>query len=153
MTIFDVEAGEQGTWFPFFNSRLDLSTGEFAYDPPEPDAAEFRIRSTVPFWEERRKGRKRESKMVLNPTTRQMERVSYYPDLSPEEEGKEQDDAWDYAITGIKKAFWSPGNPIECDRESKLKLIKIPSFLWFANRVFQLLAEAGVKANEASEKN
>ena len=153
MTVFNTEAAEQGVWFPFFNARLNFTNGEFTYDKPEEGAAEFRIRSTTAFWEERNKGRTKEFKMVVNPTTRGMERVSYYPDLSPEEETKEKEDAWDYAITGIKGAKWENGTAIECTRENKLRLLKIPTVLWFFNRVFQLLSDAGVKADEVQEKN
>lgn len=153
MTVFDFEKEELGDWFAFFNSRVDRSTGEVIFDPPEPDAAEFRIRSMGPFLEERRKGRRKEYKMVLNPSTRAMERVGWFEDLPPEEAAKENDDAWDYAITGIKYAFSAPGVPIECTRENKLKLIGMPVFLRFMMRVFQMISEMGTKQKEASEKN
>ncbi len=153
MTQFDFEKDEQGDWFSFFNSHVDQATGEIVYDPPEEDAAEFRIRSMGLFWEERRKGRKRESKMTLNPTTRSMERVSWLDELPPEESAKENDDAWDFAITGIRNAFSAPDVPIECTRESKLKFIRMPRFIRFATRVFQILADAEEKQSEAEEKN
>ena len=153
MTVFDFTKDDQGDWFAFFNSRFDPTTGEIEYDKPEPEAAEFRIRPMTPFWDERRKDRKKEHKMVLNPQTRAMERVSYYEDLLPAEAEKENDDAWDYAITGFKNAFSAPGVEIKCDRENKLKLMKIPVFIRFVGRVFQIISEAGVKQKEASEKN
>lgn len=153
MTVFDFDKQDQGDWFSFFNSRIDQATGDIVYDPPEPEAAEFRIRSMGPFWEERRKGRKKEYKMVLNPATRSMERVGWFEDLPEDEAEKETGDAWDYAITGIKNAFSAPGVPIECTREAKLKLTKIPVFLRFIGRVFQILNDAGVKQKDASEKN
>ena len=154
MTVFDFTKDDQGDWFAFFNSRLDTTTGEIVYDPPEPEAAEFRIRSMGKFWEDRRKDRKKEYKMVLNPGNRQMERVGYYEDLPSDQAQKENDDAWDYAITGIRNAFSAPGVEIKCDRESKLKFIdEVPAFLRFITRVFQILSEAGVKQKEASEKN
>ncbi len=153
MTVFNIESEEQGDWYAFFNSRIDPSSGEIEYDKPEKGAAEFRIRSMVPFWEERRKDRKRQYKMVLNPATRSMERVRYYEDLSAEEEKQESEDAWDYVITGMKNAFSAPGVSMECTRENKLKLIKMPVFMRFLNRVFSMMAEVGVKEKEASEKN
>lgn len=153
MTVFDFNKEEQGDWFAFFNSRFDPTTGELVYDPPEKDAAEFRIRSMGPFWDERRKDRKKDHKMVLNPATRAMERVGYYEDLPADQAAKENDDAWDYAITGIRNAFSAPGVEIKCDRESKLKLINMPVFLRFVSRVFVIMSEAGVKQKEASEKN
>lgn len=153
MTVFELEKGDQGDWFTFFTSKVEPSTGEVVYDPPEEGAAEFRIRSMLPFFEERRKGRKRESKMVLNPATRSMERVSWFEELPEEEAQKEMDDAWDYAITGIKNAFSAPGVPIESSRESKLKLVRMPVFLRFMTRVFAMLNEAGIKHKEDAEKN
>lgn len=153
MTVFEFDKEEQGDWFTFFTSRVEPSTGEIIYDPPEEGAAEFRIRSMQPFFEERRKGRKKESKMVLNPATRAMERVSWFEEPPEDEAQKENDDAWDYAITGIKNAFSTPGVPIECTRENKLKLIRIPVFLRFITRVFMMLSEAGIKQKEDAEKN
>ena len=155
MTVFEFDKEEQGDWFPFFSSHVDPSTGEIVYDKPEKGAAEFRIRSMGLFWEERRKGRKKEYRMVLNPVTRAMERVGYFDDLPEEEAAKENEDAWDYAITGIKNAFTDLKKkvPIECTRENKLKLIRMPVFVRFITRVFMMLNEAGVKQREAAEKN
>jgi hypothetical protein len=153
MTVFE-QAKEQGDWFPFFGSKIDLSTGEIIFDPPEEGAAEFCFRSPAAFWDERRRGRTKEYKMVLNPQTRAMERVGYYPDLPPEEEQKERDDSWDFCITGMKGARWSSDGPeMECTRENKLKLLKNSAFLRYANRVLQLILETGVKVKEESTKN
>ena len=153
MTVFDLEKEEQGDWFQYFDSTIDPGNGDIIYEEPEKDAAEFRIRSMGPFWEERRKGKKREYKMVLNTGSRAMERVGYYPDLPPEEDSKESDDAWDYAITEWQNAFSAPNKPMECNRENKLKMIKIPVFLRFITRVFQIMTESGTKHKEAVEKN
>lgn len=153
MTVFDQEK-EQGDWFPFFNSHYDLSTGEILYDPPEEGAAEFCFRSPAQFWQDRQKGRTKQYKMVLNPSTRQMERVGYFDDLSPDEQQAERDDSWDYCITGIKGARWSEDGPeMECTRENKLKLVKNAAFLRYANRVLQIILETGVKVKEDAEKN
>lgn len=152
MTYFN-EKDEQGDWFAFFESTVDSESLEITYKEPLENAAEFRVRSMVPFFEERRKGRKKESKFVANPQTRAMERVSYYPDLSPEEEEKEMNAAWNYAITDIRNAFWSENSPIECTIENKLKLIKIPSVRRFFTRVFQMIDETGIKEKETEEKN
>lgn len=154
MTVFDFTKEDQGDWFGFFNSHIDQSTGEIIYDQPEAGAAEFRIRSMGPFWDERRKGRKKQFQFVLNPNTRAMERVGYYPDLPAEEAEKENNEAWDYAITGMKNAKWKENGPeMECTMENKLKLIEIPAFLRFITRCFQILSNAGIKRQEDSEKN
>ena len=153
MTLFNLDKEDQGDWFQFFSSKFDPATGEVIYDRPEEEAAEFRVRNMTPFWEERYRGRKKDYKMVHNPVSRQMERVGYYEDLPPEQAQKESDDAWDYAITGIKNAFSAPDVPIECTRENKLRLLDMPVFVRFINRVFQVISEAGVKQKEDSEKN
>lgn len=153
MTVFNLTKDEQGDWFAYFDSRVDPASGETIYDPPEEGAAEFRIRSMAPFFDERRKGRKKEFKMVLNPSTRAMERVGYYPDLPSDEAEKENQDAWDYAITGIKNAFSSPGVEIECTRENKLAMIDIPAFMRFLFRVFQIISDTGAREKEHVEKN
>lgn len=153
MTFFDLTKDEQGDWFAYFDSRVDPITGETTYDDPKDGAAEFRIRSMAPFFDERRKNRKKEYKMVLNPSTRAMERVGYYPDLLPDEAEKENQDAWDYAITGIKNAFDASGKDIVCDRENKLALIEIPAFMRFLFRVFEIISVSGARAREEIEKN
>ena len=153
MTLFNLDIEDHGDWFQFFSSKFDPATGEVVYDKPEEGAAEFRIRNMAPFWEERWRGRKKQYKMVLNPSTRAMERVGYYEDLPADETQTENDDAWDYAITGIKDAYSAPDVPIECTRENKLKLLDMPVFARFMNRVFQIISEAGVKQKEDSEKN
>lgn len=153
MTVFDCDKDSQGDWFAFFGSTFDPATGDIVFDDPEPDAAEFCIRSMGPFWDERRKGRKREHKFTLNPVTRQMERVSYYPDMDPEAEAQENDDAWEYAITGFKNAFSAPGVEMEYNRENILKLIEIPTFLRFVQKVFLVLSDVGVKAAGDKQEN
>ena len=155
MTVFEFDKEEQGDWFPFFSSHVDPSTGEIVYDKPEKGAAEFRIRSMGPFWEERQKGRKIQYQWVLNTATRAMERRPFNEELNGDEAAKENEDAWDYAITGIKNAFTDLKKkvPIECTRENKLKLIRMPVFVRFITRVFMMLNEAGVKQREAAEKN
>ena len=153
MTVFDLEKEELGDWFPFFNSTVDPGSGEIVYDDPEEGAAEFRIRSMGSFWEERRKGKKKEYKMVCNTQSKAMERVGYYPDLPPDVESKENDDAWDYSITDWKNAFSAPKMPMEYNRENKLKMIKIPVFMRFVSRVFQIMTESGIKRKDSVEKN
>ena len=152
MTVFE-EAKEQGDWFQFFTSKHDLATGEIVYDAPEEGAAEFCFRNPSSFWEEQRKGRKKEYKMVVNPLSKAMERVGYYPDLSIEEAMKERDDSWDFVITGMRNARWTENGPeMECTRENKLKLLKNSSFLRYANRVIEIVTETGIKTKEEEEK-
>jgi hypothetical protein len=137
---FDFDKQETGDWFTYFRSYVDKDTGDVVYLEPEPDAAEFCIRLMTPFFTERMKQRKKEHKMVLNPSTRQMERVSYFVDQTPEEVEQENLDAWDYAITDWRNVNDAKGQPVECTPENKIKMSKVPEFIRFVNRVFQILA-------------
>lgn len=150
--IVDLEAA-QGEWFKFFNSHIDPQTGETIFEDPV-DNARVQIRSMVPFFEERLAKRKREVERILNPKTRAMERISFYPDLSFEEAQKERDDGIDYAIIGLENFKDSKtGEIITCTRENKLKLMRVPVFDRFLTRCFQLLASSGVKDKEEEIKN
>jgi hypothetical protein len=150
--LFDINSTE-GEWFPFFSSHIDPVTGEPIYEEPQTDAR-VQIRSIAPFIEEKMAKRKRIAEHVYNPKTRAMERVSYYPDQTPDEIRAERDDLWDYAITGIEGFKDSKtGEIITCSRENKLKLMKVPVFDRFVARCQQLLASSGVKTKEDEEKN
>jgi len=148
--LFSLEQNE-GEWFPFQNSKIDPLTGEPVFDDPVKDA-KVQIRSMMPFFEERIAKRKRQTEHVMNPKTRQMERIAFYADLSIDEARAERDDAFDFAITGIegfKDA--KTGTVITCTRENKLALMKVPVFDRFFARCQQLLSSSGVK--EQVEKN
>lgn len=147
--FFDVGKAEQGDWFSYFESHFDMDNGEIVYDEPKEGAVEFCIRSMQPYWEEVNKGRKKESKMVRNPVEKRMERITYYPDLPPEEETKLAEDAWDYAISGARKG----DDPIEMSKQDKLDLVKIPMFLRYAQRVFQILSGEVASKKEEEGKN
>ena len=150
--FFDLESA-QGEWFQFFSSHLDPNTGEAVFEEPVADAR-VQIRSLVPFFEERMANRKREVERVLNPKTRAMERISFYPDLAPEVAKTERDDAWDYCIQELENFKDSKtGELITCTRENKLKLMRVPVFDRFVARCLQLLASSGVKDKEEEVKN
>jgi hypothetical protein len=86
----------------------------------------------------------------MNPKTRQMERITYYAELSIEEAKAERDDAYDFAITGIegfKDA--KTGQIITCTRANKLALMKVPVFDRFFAKCQQVLASSGVKEQES----
>lgn len=155
MTIFNEQKEQnQGTWFPYFGSHLDIKTGKYIYDDPVSDAAEFCIRNLAPFYTERLTTRKKEHAVVLNPSTRSMERISYYEDLTPEDAKKELEDAWDYAIMGIKRARWTVDGPeMECTRENKLKLKNDEEFNRFLLRCFKMLSGMEKEEAEALPKN
>ena len=143
----------EGEWFPFQNSKIDPLTGEPVFDDPDTEAR-VQIRSMTPFFEERIAKRKREVERILNPKTRQMERISYYADLSVEDARAERDDAFDFAITGVEGFKDSKtGQIITCTRENKLKLMKLPVFDRFFARCQQLLSSSGVKQKEELDRN
>jgi len=146
--LFNLETNE-GEWFPFQNSTISPSTGEPVFDDPVSDAR-VQIRSMTPFFEERIAKRKRQTEHVMNPKTRQMERITYYAELSIEEAKAERDDAYDFAIMGIegfKDA--KTGQIITCTRANKLALMKVPVFDRFFAKCQQVLASSGVKEQES----
>lgn len=146
--LINLETNE-GEWFPFQNSTISPSTGEPVFDDPVSDAR-VQIRSMTPFFEERIAKRKRQTEHVMNPKTRQMERITYYAELSIEEAKAERDDAYDFAITGIegfKDA--KTGQIITCTRANKLALMKVPVFDRFFAKCQQVLASSGVKEQES----
>ena len=147
------EAPEEGTWIPFFGSSVDPDNGKVKYDEPVPGAAEFCMRSTKKFYEERLKTRKRESSMAVNTISRSMEKVVSFKDQTPAELIAEYEDALDYSITGIRNAFWDKDTPIKCTKEDKLRLKNIAVFDRFLARAIELLDEGAVKQAEAVEKN
>ena len=143
----------QGEKFQLFSSTIDPATGETIYDDPKGDAW-VTLRPMQPFFEERIGKRNRKVEHVFNPKTRSMERVSYYPELSPEEAIKEREDAWDYSIVNIEGFKDSKtGKEIKCTRENKIKLMKLPVFDRFIAWCLQIMADSGVKEKAESEKN
>jgi hypothetical protein len=147
---FNVNDGE---WFPFQLSQIDTETGKITWSDPMPDAR-MQIRSMTPFFEERISSRKRAVERVLNPKTRQMERISYYEELSPDDAKKERDDAYDYAITGFdgfRDAVTKKDIPVT--RDTKLALMKMPIIDRFFAKCQEMLAGSGVKIQEGLEKN
>lgn len=152
-TIFNQSAAE-GTWIPFFTSAIDQA-GNVKYDDPLPGAAEFCIRSTKKFYDERIAKRKKESTMVLNPKTHQMEKVVSVKEQTMEEILEEYDDSIDFAITGIRNAFWDEKRkqPINCTRAEKLKLKDMTIFDRYLKRAWQMIEEQEVIDTAVLEKN
>jgi hypothetical protein len=150
---FDLESGSKGEWFPFFGSKLKSDgSGEYEFLDPEPDSGKVKIR--IADMEEVEKihavTRKRVSDNVFNPKTRSMERLVYV-DQTPEQEKKEREMIWDYAIEDWEGILDAKGKPIPCTLENKMKLMNIPVFARFIGRCLQLLTEKGDVQN--LEKN
>lgn len=150
--IFDL--GEsQGDWFDFFESTIDLTTGDIVYSDPKPGTGRACFRPSGPFLKKQLAQKKKKSEFVLNPKNRRMERIEYLETFSIEEEQKAQDDLTDYMITGLIDFFDMEGNPIECTRENKIKLAMAPVFDRFMARCMELQLNASAEQKEKSRKN
>mgnify|MGYP001389393951 FL=1 len=149
--IFDLDLS-QGEWFRFFESRIN-EKGELVYDDPKPDAGRVCIRSIAPFLEQIQAKRKKKFEWVLNTATRSMERIGYFEEQSIEDQRKERDDLWDYAITDMEDFYDVKGALILCTRENRLKLMAHPVFDRFVARCLQIISASGVKTKEEAEKN
>jgi hypothetical protein len=141
-----------GDWFTWCESTVDEKGNVVYADPKHDEKGRVRVRSIMPFMQERTSQRKKEYEFVLNPETRAMERIGYFKDLTPEEVKKEQEDLWDYAITGIEN-FVLDGQPVSCDREGKNKLMALPEFDRFIGQCLRLLASTSAQKVEEERKN
>jgi len=151
--FFDLDGKNEGEGFKFFESRID-DAGKVVYDKPKPDAPTFQLRSMVPKMEEVRSKQKQKFEFVLNPTTRGMERVGFFEELSASEERAEREELWDYVITGWDdKALDAKGRKIPVTKENKIRLMAIPVFDRFVARALTLLSSEGIKAKKDKEKN
>jgi len=149
----DLDGQKEGEWFYYFTSHISQTTGEIVYDDPV-DYAKVKIRSMAPFIESRLSSRKKQVEHVVNPKTRAMERIEYFPELSIDEIKAEREDTYDYVIQGLK-GFRDrrTKKEIKCTRENKIKLMKIPVFDRFIARCLQLLSDSTVQIEEQAAKN
>ena len=146
----DQTAGER---FQFFTSSVNAVTGEITYDEPTDDGWVI-IRPIQPFIEEQVLQRKRITEHIFNTKTRAMDRVSDFAELSPAEARREQDDTWDYAIIDFGNfKDLKTGDEIICNRENKLKLMKVPVFERFIVECLRLSSESTMIAKEEEPKN
>jgi len=154
----DLDASE-GEWFPFQVSSIDPDTGKVIWDAPALDdkgepIASLKIRIMAPFYEERIVKRVRIVEHVFNPKSRSMERISSFKDLTMDEIRAERDDAIDYAITDIKGfRDKSTKKPLECTKENKLALMKIPVIDRFFGRCQELLGQFSVEKRKEEAEN
>ena len=149
----DLDLQQEGEWFNFFGSHINETTGDVVYSEPVKDAR-VKIRSMTPFIEERVSGRKRQYEHIYNPKTRSMERISYFPELSIDELKAEREDTWDYIIQDFEGFRDSKTKKeIPCNRENKIKMMRVPAFDRFVARCLQILSTSGVQTQEAETKN
>lgn len=149
--IIDLNTGGDGEWFQFFGSHIDEKTGKIVYHEPEQDA-KVRLRRPDPIFEKQLSERKKIFEFVLNPNSRSMERVGYFPDQTYEQKKRENEDAWDFMITGLD-GFKDKGSgeEIECNRDNKIALMKIPVFDRFIARCLILMGDSGAESEKNSE--
>jgi len=151
-TVFDFKESE-GDWFEYFESSFDMKTGEIIYDDPKPGTGRACFRSTMPFVKEHEDKREIVKSHVFNPKTRAMDYEEHPKSRTPEEKQQYNDDMYDYAIVGLENFFDAEGNALECTRENKLKLAKVPVFDRFMARCMELQLNAKSKQAEVTEKN
>jgi hypothetical protein len=147
-----IDLDQTGERFQFFHSTVNPETEEIIYGDPLPDVW-VELRPTTAFFEERNKGRARKVEHILNPKTRQMERISYYPELTGEEQAKELEDAYDYAILNFVGFTDKAGNDIPCTRENKIKMMRVPVFSRFVMRCLKVIGASEAEAAKEEEKN
>ena len=148
--IFNLDEAS-GDWFEFFESTIDIKTGDITYEDPKPGTGKVRIRDMGPFLREKKRSRKKRTEFVLNRSSRAMEQVELLQ--TSEEEAQEREDAMDYAITGLENFFDKKKNLIKCTRANKMALLAIPVFDRFVARCFELQQNASRIQAEVTEKN
>lgn len=152
----DLESVDLGEWFSFRNSHFDQKSGEWIFEEPimGKNGPKVRVRRLQPFLQERMNKRKKVAEHVLNPKSRSMERIAYFPELSEEAAQKEMDDTWDHAITDfVNFKNKKTDEIIECTRENKLIMIKVPVFNRFIGNCLELLEGSEEKKAKDAEKN
>ena len=150
--VINLTTHKDGTWFPFFYSRMDPSTMEITYDDPIEGGPRMKIRSPVQFFKERNEKRKRKSEFVFNKKTRGMEKVSSDIELTAAEKKNETEDFADYVIDGIEN-FKLDGKIIKCDRKTKIEIMNIPIVSMYVHRCIEILQESGAQEEVIESKN
>jgi hypothetical protein len=149
---FNLDTGT-GEWFQFFGSEIKPD-GEVKYYEPEKAAQRVCLRiadmETLEIIQSETK--KKAVEHVYNPKTRQMERLSYF-EQTPEQEKKEREMIWDYAIISWEGMLDIKGQEIPCTLENKMKLMNNPQFARFVNRCLGLISGAATEVKKAAEKN
>jgi len=150
----DLSSADDGEWFQFFTSHIDVNTGEVVYDDPIDGGPRIQIRDMRTFIRERIKERKMQVDNVVNPKTRSMERIRYPKELSAQEEKQEREDLIDYMVVNFEgfkdkktKTF------IENTRENKIKMMDLPIFDRCVSSCQQKLSDSSIQEAVAEQKN
>ena len=151
--LLDLEVQKEGEWFPYMESDVDPNTGETVWGEPMEKVA-VQIRSMKKFFEDSYASRKRVVEWKVHPKSKQNERHSYPKDLAPKEIIEERNDAYEYAITGLRG--WKDkktSKEIECSREVKLFLMSMGAFDRFFSNCQTSLETYGMIKEEKESKN
>lgn len=139
---FDLSKSEQGEWFTYCDSSIN-NDGEVIFADPEPDAGRvcLRLADAEILDNIYSKTRTKSVEHILNPSSRQMERLAFV-DQTPSQEKLEREMVWDFAIVALDGILDKDGNEIECTLSNKLALMNIPRFARFVGRCLKQLAGA-----------
>jgi hypothetical protein len=151
-TVINLQTSDDGVWFPFFYSKLNVDTMDIEYDEPLKDGPRMKIRNPVEFFNNRTQERKTKSEFVLNKKSRSMEKVVSELELTSEEKKKEADDFADYVIAGVE-GFKLSGKMMKNVRGDKIAAMKIPIVSMYVNRCVQLMQEQSAVEEKEDSKN
>ena len=151
--FLDLNSSKDGTWFQFRMSEIDPNNGDIIWSDPI-EGHEVKIRSMKPFFEERISKREKETIWKVHPKSRAYEPHTQFKELSVEEAKVERDDAFDYAITGLK-GFKNKTTREEypCTREVKLGLMAFDFFDRFIADCQQKVDSFQVEMEDKETKN
>ena len=144
----------EGEWFDYFESHVDQGTNDIIYQDPIPNGPRVQIRNSAPFIEEALKKREQVVDRVFNPKTRAMDRIVHLKDISIAEMIAQNDDEYDYAITGIE-GFKNKktGEIVACTQGNKAALRRNEMFSRFYDRCQKILRGEKADQAKAAEKN
>jgi hypothetical protein len=151
--FIDLGGGKEGTWFQFRMSEIDPNNGDIIWSEPI-EGHEVKIRSMKPFFEERIAKREKETLWKVHPKSRAYEPHTQFKELTVDQAKEERNDAFDYAITGIK-GFKNKTTRVEypCTREVKLGLMAYDFFDRFFADCQQKVDSLQVEMEEKETKN
>ena len=145
---------DKGEWFPFFKSEM-LEDGEVKYIDPEPDEpcrVKFRLADADFIEKMQAETRKEVVERVLNPKTRQMERIKDY-DQTPTQRKAEREMVWGNAIMEWEGVLDVNEDEVSCTLENKMLMMNIPIFSRYAIRCLQLISGEASEEKEALRGN
>lgn len=143
----------EGEWFPFRMSEIDPNNGDIVWSDPI-EGNEVKIRSMKPFFEERISKREKVTIWKVHPKSRAYEPHITFKELSVEEVKAERNDAYDFAITGLKGfKNKTTREPYPCTREVKLGLMELDFFDRFFADCQQKIDSCRVEMEKAESVN